>query len=93
MLRWTLPLLLLLLLLCWQVVLSHTPFRLLADTLGNVPVMVSGRGHVVDVARRYGFKKTVTSKHIARLLPTSVPFAHDAGVFGRSGVEGGSGRS
>lgn len=37
--------------------------------------MICGRGHCLDVAHRYGFKRIITARQIARLLPTAVPFA------------------
>lgn len=62
-----------------QVVLSHTPFKQLVPALQDKPVLVSGMGHVVHVARHYGFRRTITTKQIARMLPTSVPSALDSG--------------
>ncbi len=38
-----------------QVVLSHTPMRDLVPRLGNAPVLISGMGDVLTIARSYGF--------------------------------------
>lgn len=65
-----------------QVVLSHTPYRELVPELGEVPVLIAGRGHVQDVARRYGFQRTITTRQLVRLHPDMVPFAHNLGRWG-----------
>ena len=57
-----------------QVVLSHTPFRSLAKSLGSKPVLVAGVGNVAEVAREYGFKHVLTTKDIALAVPKAVPF-------------------
>lgn len=57
-----------------QVVLSHTPFKSFASQYAEKPVIVVGRGRVVEVAHSYGFKKVVTTHSLARALPHSVPF-------------------
>ncbi|EIE22207.1 HAD-superfamily hydrolase [Coccomyxa subellipsoidea C-169] len=57
-----------------QVVLSHTPFRSLAKSLGSKPVLVAGVGKVAEVAREYGFKHVLTTRDIALAVPKAVPF-------------------
>ena len=59
-----------------QVVLSHTPFRSLAASLGSKPVLVAGVGAVPEVAATYGFKHVVTTADLARAahLRNAVPF-------------------
>ncbi|KAK9914891.1 hypothetical protein WJX75_001967 [Coccomyxa subellipsoidea] len=57
-----------------QVVLSHTPFRSLAKSLGSKPVLVAGVGSVAEVAREYGFKHVLTTTDIAHALHKAVPF-------------------
>ncbi|BDA43176.1 Haloacid dehalogenase-like hydrolase domain-containing 5 [Coccomyxa sp. Obi] len=61
-----------------QVVLSHTPFRSLAKSLGSKPVLVAGVGQVVHVAREYGFKHILTTADIAHAMPKAVPFWKDS---------------
>ena len=62
-----------------QVVLSHTPYRELAKTLGDKPVVISGRG-ASEVAKAYGFTKAVTTSQLSARYPTAVPFCHDPGI-------------
>ena len=57
--------------------LAHTPFRSLAASLGSKPVLVAGMGEVAHVAATYGFKHVVTSRDLARALPSAVPFWKD----------------
>ena len=57
-----------------QVVLSHTPFQQAASQLADQPVLVVGRGDVVNVARTYGLRKIVSTVQLARAFPTAVPF-------------------
>lgn len=63
---------------CLQVVLSHTPYRELAKTLGDKPVVISGKG-ASDVAAAYGFKRAVTTAQLSAQFPTAVPFCHEPG--------------
>ena len=60
-------------------VLAHTPFRSLAASLGDKPVLVAGSGDVAHVAATYGFKHVVTTGDLARALPSAVPFWKDTG--------------
>ena len=58
-----------------QIVLSHTPYRPLASSYANDPVLIIGRGtDIRTVAQHYGFNKTVTTAELARAMPTAVPF-------------------
>lgn len=58
-----------------QVILSHTPYRSLAAKYTNTPVLIIGRNHsIVEVAKSYGFNKTISSQQIARSDPTAFPF-------------------
>lgn len=65
-----------------QVVLSHTPYRALAQEtpLGQQPVVVSGRKDTPAVARHYGFQKVVTTAELRRAYPHATPFAEPAGT-------------
>lgn len=63
-----------------QVVLSHTPYRELAKTLADKPVVISGRG-ASEVASAYGFKRAVTTAQLSARYPKAVPFCHEPGVF------------
>ena len=60
-------------------VLSHTPFRELVGQYGDMPVLVAGRGHVLDVARSYGFTKVLSLKQMREAMPEAVPFRFHAG--------------
>ena len=55
-----------------QVVLSHTPYRELANDLGDKPVVISGRG-ASEVAAAYGFKRAVTTSQLSARYPKAVP--------------------
>jgi HAD superfamily hydrolase (TIGR01456 family) len=58
-----------------QVILSHTPYRSLAANYSDKPVLIIGRNHsIIEVAKNYGFNKTVSSQQIARCDPTAFPF-------------------
>ncbi|KAK9813601.1 hypothetical protein WJX73_010022 [Symbiochloris irregularis] len=58
-----------------QVVLSHTPFRQLAEQYSQRPVLVAGRKQTADVALNYGFESAVTTCELAAAFPHSVPFS------------------
>lgn len=62
-----------------QVVLSHTPYRELAMSLGDKPVLISGRG-ASEVASAYGFRRAVTTAQLSAKYPTAVPFCHEPGM-------------
>lgn len=62
-----------------QVVLSHTPYRELAKSLGDKPVVISGRG-ASEVAAAYGFKRAVTTAQLSAKYPTAVPFCYEPGM-------------
>ena len=56
--------------------LSHTPFKELVPQLGNLPVLIAGRHpQIEEVAKSYGFRKTVTTAQLAAAHPSAVPFA------------------
>jgi HAD superfamily hydrolase (TIGR01456 family) len=58
-----------------QVILSHTPYRSLAAQYSDHPVLIIGRDHsIVEVAKNYGFRRTISSQQIARSDPTAFPF-------------------
>ncbi|GFH06044.1 uncharacterized protein HaLaN_00608 [Haematococcus lacustris] len=42
--------------------------------LGQRPVLVAGRGNVLQVAAGYGFTRLVSSEQLAAAMPTAVPF-------------------
>jgi HAD superfamily hydrolase (TIGR01456 family) len=58
-----------------QVILSHSPMRGLAETLSDRPVLLSGRGKVMEVAAAYGFNKAVHTSQVAAAFPSAVPFS------------------
>ncbi|GFR50889.1 hypothetical protein Agub_g13180 [Astrephomene gubernaculifera] len=58
-----------------QVILAHTPMRDLVPELAQRPVLVSGRGDVLQVARSYGFQRVLHTRELAAALPTAAPFA------------------
>lgn len=57
-----------------QVVLSHTPFRELAQKFGESPVLIAGRGATPQVAASYGFRKAVTTSQLEQQYPHALPF-------------------
>ena len=61
---------------CAQVLLSHTPMRDLVPSLGSLPVLVSGRGDVLNVAKGYGFLQPLHARDLGRAMPTATPFSH-----------------
>mmetsp|Transcript_27531 Transcript_27531/g.74478 ORF Transcript_27531/g.74478 Transcript_27531/m.74478 type:complete len:405 (+) Transcript_27531:147-1361(+) len=65
-----------------QVILSHTPMRSLVPALQQQPVLICGRGSVLEVARHYGFNRCLTVEQLARALPNAVPFAQQPGNAG-----------
>jgi HAD superfamily hydrolase (TIGR01456 family) len=74
-----------------QVVLSHTPFRQLSH-LHPHPVLVSGRGSVLHVARSYGFAKATSTQQLAYAHPSALPFISEelrgeADANGQAGAE------
>ena len=65
--------------------LSHTPFRPLAERLGSRPVLVSGRNETSAVAAAYGYHDFVTTVQLGAAYPHAVPFslsAHGAAAPG-----------
>lgn len=78
-----------------QVILSHTPMQQLVPRLRDRPVLVSGRGRVLDVARHYGFGRVLSTYQLGAAMPTATPFAsylRDAGVNRSVGGEAGGAR-
>lgn len=57
-----------------QVILSHTPMRQLVPELGSQPVLVAGRGDVLNVAKQYGFSRVLSTYQLGRAMPTATPF-------------------
>ncbi|KAG2447091.1 hypothetical protein HYH02_007840 [Chlamydomonas schloesseri] len=58
-----------------QVILSHTPMRDLAPQLAGAPVLVSGRGDVLEVARSYGLGRALHTRQLGRAMPAATPFS------------------
>ncbi|GIL56053.1 hypothetical protein Vafri_11504 [Volvox africanus] len=58
-----------------QVILSHTPMRDLVPELAQRPVLVSGRGDVLNVARSYGFQRVLHTRQLGRAMPAATPFS------------------
>ncbi|KAG2444358.1 hypothetical protein HXX76_001114 [Chlamydomonas incerta] len=58
-----------------QVILAHTPMRDLAPQLAAAPVLVSGRGDVLAVARRYGLGRALHTRQLGRAMPAATPFS------------------
>ncbi len=58
-----------------QVVLSHTPFQRLSERFRDLPVLLGGRGKTPEVARAYGFHRTITTEQLGRALPNALPFS------------------
>ncbi|EFJ47060.1 hypothetical protein VOLCADRAFT_92466 [Volvox carteri f. nagariensis] len=58
-----------------QVILSHTPMRDLVPELAQQPVLVSGRGDVLEVARSYGFQRLLHTRDLGRAMPAATPFS------------------
>ncbi|KAG2493577.1 hypothetical protein HYH03_008096 [Edaphochlamys debaryana] len=58
-----------------QVILSHTPMRDLVPELAQQPVLVSGRGDVLQVAREYGFQRVLHTRELGRAMPAATPFS------------------
>lgn len=44
--------------------------------LGQVPVLVCGRGEVLSVAAGYGFSKVMHTTQLAAASPGALPFQH-----------------
>ncbi|GLI61622.1 hypothetical protein VaNZ11_004040 [Volvox africanus] len=58
-----------------QVILSHTPMLDLVPELAQRPVLVSGRGDVLNVARSYGFQRVLHTRQLGRAMPAATPFS------------------
>ncbi|GIM10255.1 hypothetical protein Vretimale_14057 [Volvox reticuliferus] len=58
-----------------QVILSHTPMRDLVAELAQRPVLVSGRGDVLNVARSYGLQRVLHTRQLGRAMPAATPFS------------------
>ncbi|GLC44804.1 hypothetical protein PLESTB_001212300 [Pleodorina starrii] len=58
-----------------QVILSHTPMRDLVPELAQRPVLVSGRGDVLNVARSYGLQRVLHTRQLGRAMPAATPFS------------------
>ncbi|PNW88078.1 hypothetical protein CHLRE_01g013250v5 [Chlamydomonas reinhardtii] len=58
-----------------QVILSHTPMRDLVPQLAEAPVLVSGRGDVLAVARGYGLGRVLHTRQLGRAMPAATPFS------------------
>ncbi|KXZ41884.1 hypothetical protein GPECTOR_252g631 [Gonium pectorale] len=56
------------------VILSHTPMRDLVPELADVPVLVSGRGDVLQVARSYGLRRALHTRELGAAMPAATPF-------------------
>ncbi|PNH09146.1 hypothetical protein TSOC_004266 [Tetrabaena socialis] len=58
-----------------QVILSHTPMTDLLPALADRPVLVSGRGEVLSVARSYGFTRALHTRQLGAAMPAATPFS------------------
>jgi hypothetical protein len=59
-----------------QVILAHTPMReLAAGALAEQPVLVSGRGRSLEVARAYGFRRALNTRQLGAAMPPATPFS------------------
>jgi HAD superfamily hydrolase (TIGR01456 family) len=56
-----------------QIVLSHSPIRSLADTLGDRVVLVVGEGQLDKVCLDYGFQRGIRACEFGRLFPALYP--------------------
>lgn len=60
--------------------------RGLASRYAHLPVLISGRGDVLNVARQYGFQNPVHTHQLGRAMPSATPFTkyapEDAGAAG-----------
>lgn len=56
-----------------QVVLSHSPIRSLAETLGDRVVLVVGEGQLDKVCEGYGFRRAIRACEFGRLFPSLYP--------------------
>ena len=52
-----------------QVIVAHTPFQLL-DQFHNKQVLVSGQGHVTEIAKELGFHKIITIEELVKNFPS-----------------------
>ncbi len=48
--------------------------RDLVPELGDRPVLVSGRGDVLNIARAYGFSRALHARELGAAMPTATPF-------------------
>lgn len=56
-----------------QVILSHTPFKVIASQHKNERVLVLGKEECLKVAASYGFTKAVSAKQLHEESPTMYP--------------------
>lgn len=57
-----------------QVILGHSPMRLLAPEYADARVLVVGAPHCADVAREYGFRRAISVEQYQCEHPEMVPF-------------------
>lgn len=55
--------------------MAHTPMRSLSQEYGARPVMVCGKGALLDIAASYGFRRVVSTEQLADAFPKSVPIS------------------
>lgn len=58
----------------------------LVERFSDVPVLVSGRGDSLNVARHYGFKHVLHTRQLGASQPNATPFTsyEDGGAQGAS---------
>jgi len=56
-----------------QLLIAHTPFRMLAKLFHDKPVLVVGKSQVHKIARSYGFKNTYDISDLHHQWPTLFP--------------------
>jgi len=61
-----------------QIILSHTPMRTLADVFSRKRVMILGCRNEMEVARQYGFERTVSPQQFCAQHPDLYPFRNVA---------------
>mmetsp|Transcript_24094 Transcript_24094/g.66971 ORF Transcript_24094/g.66971 Transcript_24094/m.66971 type:complete len:275 (-) Transcript_24094:679-1503(-) len=53
--------------------MAHTPMQPLATQYQNKPVLVCGKGSVLEIAASYGFRRAVSTEQLAATHPNAVP--------------------
>lgn len=53
--------------------------RSLVPHLKDAPVLISGRGDVLNVARSYGFQRVLSTAQLGAVYPSAIPFTSYSG--------------